>query len=232
MILITAALECELRPFRRLAPSDVALLPTGIGRGAVERALSAFLAEHRPQIELLISCGFAGGLVPGLRPGELVLAERLLWAGREIKVERELLLQASQALEPLEARHGPILTVTEPIRDVEEKARLGRDSGALVVEMEAFWAAKIAQDHRVPFLAVKAVLDPLERPLPEFVTAVGLGGELSVKAIRSLLSRPWQLREVPRLAGAARLAAGRLARALAALVSAFARASEVEEARC
>lgn len=230
MILVTAALERELRPFQKIALPGVALLSTGIGRRATEKALAAFLAEHRPQIELLISSGFAGGLVRGLSPGELVLAERLrLEDGQEIEVEKELLAQAAAAFEPFGAHRGPVLTVGKLARAVEEKRRLGLRSRALAVEMEAFWIAALAREYRLPFLAVKAILDPLERPLPYFAGAV-FGRRPPVGVALSLLSRPWQLLEVPRLAGAARLASSRLARALEALVGAF--AVEMEGMRC
>ncbi|MGQ9734510.1 MAG: phosphorylase family protein [Candidatus Bipolaricaulia bacterium] len=231
MILITAALERELEPFRRIAPPGVALLVTGIGRERVERALGAFLVEHRPQIELLVSCGFAGGLAPSLGPGALVLAEQLLLEdGQEIEVEKGLLSRAFAALEPLGASRGPVLTVAKPVRTVEEKRRLGQKTRALAVEMEAFWAAEFARAHGVPSLAVKAVLDPLEQALPKFIEALapsprpGPDGDeghhqLALALATTLARRPWQAWSLGQLAGTARLASRQLALALEALVS-------------
>lgn len=227
MILITAALERELGPFRRIAPPGVAPLVTGIGREAVERGLSAFIAEHRSQIELLISSGFAGGLAPNLRPKTLILAERLLLEdGREIRVEAGLLARAAKALEPLRAHRGSILTVAKPARDVKEKRRLGQEFGALAVEMEAFWAAEAARAYELPFLAVKVVLDPLKWVLPEFIGVLRLdrGRPWPWKATLALAMtrRPWEAWNLAQLAASAWLASRQLALALEALVKAFA----------
>ncbi len=88
--------------------------------------------------------------------------------------------------------------------------------------MEAFWAAETAQAYGIPCLAIKVVLDPLERPLPRFVHSVGEGGGGRWgKGALSLLNWPGQLGELPWLARAAGRASRELAKSLATVIDHF-----------
>ncbi len=227
MIAIIAALQREIAPLRRSPPSGAIPLATGMGREAVQRRLSTFLDAHRPQ--LLIATGFAGALRSGLQLGEIVLAERLLTEGnRDVKIDRKLFRYAYEALEVRQTHCGPLLTVSRPVSSPEEKGRLGRSSGALAAEMEAFWAAETAQAYGIPFLAMKVVLDPLERPLPRLVRSIGDGGGRWGKGGLLVLKWPGQLAELPWLARAARRASRELANSLAAVIDHFSSGPLVE----
>lgn len=225
MIMIAAALPVEIAPLRQRALPGVSLAALGMGREAVEKELKALLEAQRP--ELLISAGFAGGLQPDLKAGDAILAERLRSEdGQEIEIEEELFHRASRAA--VYCHSGSLLTVSRPARTIEEKDRLRREHAALAVDMESFWGAAAARACRVPFLAVRAILDPLECSLPAFIESLDPRGHWSWRTALALARRPWQLGSLAQLAGAARLASRRLALALEALVSAFA----VEVARC
>lgn len=221
MIAIAAALERELRPLRQvLLPETASLVATGIGGEAVQARLPAFLAHHQPG--LLISTGFAGALRAGLSPGEIVLADRLLTEdGKEINLDKELLYRTGQALDSIAVHRGRLLTCSRPIRTPQEKERLGRSFGAVAVEMEAFPTAEIAQALGIPFLALKAVLDPMERALPPFVQSLGGGGRFSKGVLFSSVRSPGQLGALSPLVREAGRAGRSLAAALQALTAHF-----------
>ena len=90
MILVCFALKEEAAPFHKIAarhPGIVTLI-VGIGRQNAEKSVRSFLATSSP--ELVLTCGFAGGLKPNLNLGDVVfelsahnaqLTTRLLAAG-------------------------------------------------------------------------------------------------------------------------------------------------------
>ena len=73
-LLLTFALEAESRSFQYLfgSRSDVRVLLTGIGQRNAERTIRQALAERPP--ELVLTCGFAGGLNPELAVGTVVFS--------------------------------------------------------------------------------------------------------------------------------------------------------------
>ncbi|MFQ6117572.1 MAG: hypothetical protein ACE5LQ_04825, partial [Candidatus Bipolaricaulia bacterium] len=212
---IVAALERELAAARREIGEGAIYLAMGMGREGVERSLQALLERERP--EMFILTGFAGGLRPELQSGELLLAEGFLRPGAaEIRVDERLYSAAAEALGP-DLRRGRLLTVARPASS-EEKNRLGKDFPALAVDMEGWWAAALAREAGVPLLCLKAILDPLDRPLPRFITGVGRAGRPTSGAWLTLLLHPRELPELLQLAHAAHRAGVALALALRRLV--------------
>jgi len=214
---IVAALERELRPARRKIGKEAIYLAMGMGQEMVETKLAMFLRQKRPP--MLILTGFAGGLQPELESGELVLAEAILRSGaEEIRTDKHLLVEAGEALG--DVRRGRLLTVARPASS-EEKNRLGKDFQALAVDMESWWAAALAREAGVPFLPLKAILDPLDKPLPLFISEVSANGRLAPRALLTLLGHPQELPELLRWGRAARRVSEALAPALSRLVEHF-----------
>ena len=73
-LLVTFAVQEESRPFQMLVGplSDLRVLLTGIGKRNSERTIRRALAEQSP--ELVLTCGFAGGLNPQLTTGTVVFS--------------------------------------------------------------------------------------------------------------------------------------------------------------
>src|SRR5437762_3379295 len=92
-ILVCFALKEEVAPFRKMAAGrpDISILVVGIGRKNAEKAVRKFLDSsssrgNEAQIEkqsespdivsyrpdLVLTCGFAGGLNPNLKLGDVV----------------------------------------------------------------------------------------------------------------------------------------------------------------
>jgi len=71
-ILVCFALKEEVALFRKITADkpNVATIVTGIGRKNAEKSLREFLATHSP--ELVLTCGFAGGLNPDLKLGDVI----------------------------------------------------------------------------------------------------------------------------------------------------------------
>jgi hypothetical protein len=64
------------------------------------------------------------------------------------------------------ARRGRIFTAAHVAESVEEKQRLGRDSGALAVDMETATVAEVFEPAGVPVIGVRAISDRMEDAVP------------------------------------------------------------------
>src|SRR5271170_1236903 len=116
----------EAAPFRKIAESLVAsvqaeILVTGIGRQNAEQSVRGFLATHSP--DRVLTCGFAGGLNPDLKRGEVVF-ETL-----DEKLRAKLL--------GVEAKPAKFFCAGRIATSVAEKKRLRDETGADAVEMES-----------------------------------------------------------------------------------------------
>jgi adenosylhomocysteine nucleosidase len=157
MIAAVFALPEESRDFRAAlagstAASAVRVTHCGVGPAAAARHIAEALSEHP---ELLISAGFAGGLDPALHVGDLAVATNY---------SHPLPLALAESLTG--ARFGPFVSVELPAESVAEKAALAGASGAIAVDMETGAIASACKRLGVPLLAVRAISDPADAPLP------------------------------------------------------------------
>ena len=129
---------------------QVLLAANGPGR---LNALAAFDKVCRErEVAAVVSTGFAGGLDPRLRVGDVFLAETVL----EFSAGVEYSVKLPECAES--PAQGRLVTVDSVVQDAAAKARL-RDRGADAVDMEAAALAKAAQVRQLPFYCVRAISD-------------------------------------------------------------------------
>src|ERR1017187_10050952 len=89
-LLVCFALKEEAAPFRKIAAGrpDVSILITGIGRQNAEKSVREFLATNSPK--LVLTCGFAGGLNPGLKLVEVVFETSFPSSSRRESAQTEI----------------------------------------------------------------------------------------------------------------------------------------------
>ena len=228
-VLVLVALEHELRGVARalgeaprgsvvrgrLSGGEVVALAVGVGGGA-RRAV----AEEHPR--LVMSCGYSGGLDPALRPGDLVLATTVRGAGGDALAAPESpRLAAAAALEGLRFLQGGLVCATSAAASPEDKRALARD-GALAVDMESYLVAQAAGEAGVPWLALRAIVDPLDSSLPPFAREAH--PDYFWPALRYAFSGPRAALRVVRLGRDASRAGAALEAALRRLVPALAAA--------
>ncbi len=197
-VLVVAAVRQELSFFE--AGGKVQALLTGMGPGRAGRAIRRSLAGR--DYRLVVSTGFAGGTRPGLRVGDLVIASEVI----EVSSGQRRI----PSLCPWNGRFlaGPLATVDRPLSDPKKKAEFGAVHGAIAVDMETAAVAAAASEVGVPWLALRAILDPMEVTLSagSFREAIGL------------LARPSRWAELTNLMEAIRTAGQSLAGGLQWLV--------------
>jgi len=158
--LVCFALKEEAAPFRKMAAGSAAaaqaasILITGIGRRNAEKSVREFLATHSP--ELVLTCGFAGGLNPDLKPGDVVF-EFFLRSSRRESAQTEI----GNQLEPTHvgcyekliaagAKLAKFFCADRIATTAAEKNKLRAETGADAVEMESAAIHAICREHGIP----------------------------------------------------------------------------------
>jgi adenosylhomocysteine nucleosidase len=159
--LICFALKEEAAPFRKIATGKaataqaVSILLTGIGRQNAEKSLREFLATISPK--LVLTCGFAGGLNPELKLGEVVF--ELAWpAANDQKLIANL---AAAGAKPVKFFCADRIAIT-----VAEKKKLRDETGADAVEMESAAIHAVCRERGIPCATIRVISDTAGEDLP------------------------------------------------------------------
>jgi adenosylhomocysteine nucleosidase len=214
--LICFALKEEAAPFRKIAQAkvasaqaDISILLTGIGRQNAEKSLREFLATHSPK--LVLTCGFAGGLNPELKIGEVIF-ELAAPAANDQKVVANL---AAAGAKPAKFFCANRIAIT-----VAEKKKLRAETGADAVEMESAAIHAICHERGIPCATVRVISDTANENLPLDFNALSKPdknldyGKLFLAIVKS----PGKIRALMQLQKKTKFAAGQLAEVLAKII--------------
>jgi len=209
---IVAALAAEARPLGTgskgvdgaVTLGDGTLLVlSGVGISAAAAGARRLAAAGA---RALISWGVAGALDPELAPGTLVLPREIISPDNVSFATatdwREHLRSA------LEAHYavctGSLLTCRAPLGSVAAKARAFRETAAVAVDMESSAVAEVAAAQRIPFLAVRAIVDGAADEIPRAALMAATPGTATLRIGRllaALARAPGELPALIRLAG-------------------------------
>jgi adenosylhomocysteine nucleosidase len=166
--LVCFALKEEAAPFHKVAAQrpGVFTIIVGIGRQNAEKSVRRFLASCSP--ELVLTCGFAGGLNPDLKIGDVVFelpltpslsssdGERVAQPGEELSAK---LLAAG-------AKPVKFFCTDRIATTVAEKKTLREQTGADAVEMESAAIHAVCAEKNIPCATVRVVSDTADEALP------------------------------------------------------------------
>jgi len=207
-VLICFALKEEAAPFQQIAAgkSGISILFTGIGRKNAERAVRDFLQQDSPQ--QVVACGFAGGLNPELKLGDVVfeIGNRKLEIGN-------LLLAAG-------AKPATFLCADRIATTAAEKKKLRDETGADVVEMESEAIHAVCRERGIPCVTVRVISDTANEDLPLDFNQLAKP-DLSLdygKLALAIAKSPGKIGALLRLQKQTRFAAERLAQVLAKVI--------------
>jgi hopanoid-associated phosphorylase len=186
MILVATGLKREARI---LQGSAVQVVAGGGDRARLARALE----DAAGRASAVISMGLCGALADDLRPGDWVIASRILSAERELEPDRDWTTSLAERLPG--ARAGPILGSDVMIADAAGKRSVCAATGGLAVDMESHIAAAVAARHGLPFAAARVVSDAADRSLPKAAQAgMASDGSMDIGAVLiALAADPRQL---------------------------------------
>ncbi|MGA3145584.1 MAG: hypothetical protein ABSF10_21520 [Verrucomicrobiota bacterium] len=224
-ILICFALKEEAALFRKIAADkrDVDIIVTGVGRKNAEKSLREFLATNSPK--LVLTCGFAGGLNPDLKLGEVVfeLTDR---RGEFHEPQTEKKIRDSQSSSLREkllaagAKPAKFFCADRITTTVAEKKRLRAETGADAVEMESGAIHAVCRERGIPCATVRVISDTANEDLPLDFNALAKPdmnldyGKLALAILKS----PGKIGALLKLQKQTRFAAEQLANVLEKLI--------------
>jgi hypothetical protein len=193
--LICFALKEEAAPFRKITAgkAGISILFTGLGRQNAEKSVREFLAggasvpasrQHNALTgqarlvsslappELVLTCGFAGGLNPDLKLGEVIfetvnapLAPSLSPQGGE-RVSVRTGEGLSSKLLAAGAKPARFFCADRIATTVVEKKKLREETGADAVEMESAVIQAACRERGIPCATVRVISDTANEDLP------------------------------------------------------------------
>jgi hypothetical protein len=162
MRIICFALKEEAAPFQKLAAGkkDLSILIVGIGRANAEKAIRTALAANPPTNppEFVLTCGFAGGLHPDLKPGEVVFEI----GNQQSTINNPLVNRLlSSGAKPVKFFCADRIAITGA-----EKKKLRAETAADAVEMESAAIHAVCAERGLPCATVRVISDPANEDLP------------------------------------------------------------------
>ncbi len=134
----------------------------------------------------LISWGCAAGLAASLKSGQLVLADALLDSERQ-RIPMNLRWQqhtATVLAKTLSVQTGCLIESKELVSCAQHKKQLHTTTNAAILDMESVAVAKVALHYQLPFLAIRAVADPVSMNLPKAVQhALNAQGDIELSKL-------------------------------------------------
>ncbi|MGC3990703.1 MAG: hypothetical protein QM796_13690 [Chthoniobacteraceae bacterium] len=155
MIAVSFAVSDESRDFARevhRAALPVRILHTGMGRESTLQRGKAFL-DSGPLPAFFISSGFAGGLDPALKVGDIVIGTNFSEASLVAKL-------------PPGSHQGPLSTQAAVVETGAAKHALFRQSGAIAVDMETAHLHAECAARGIPLLSIRVISDTATQSMP------------------------------------------------------------------
>ena len=155
--LVCFAVKEEAAPFHKVAarhPGVVTLI-VGIGRENAEKSVRRFLTAGSPK--LVLTCGFAGGLNPDLKIGDIVFEPAETAANNQELIANLIAAGAK----PVKVFCADRIAIT-----VAEKKTLRAETGADAVEMESAAIHAVCAERGIPCVTVRVISDTAHEALP------------------------------------------------------------------
>jgi len=146
------------------------LLVAYSGAGPVNSQSAAELLVAKGATRL-ISWGCAAALSASLKPGDLILADKLMDAegGRDAKfcVSTDWHSHAKNSLATFVVVHtGCLAESISIVSSSKDKKQLHSITGAVALDMESIAIARVAMQHTLVFLSIRVIADPVNMNLP------------------------------------------------------------------
>ncbi|MFA5072998.1 MAG: hypothetical protein WC539_03785 [Nitrospirota bacterium] len=185
IILICFAVKEEAARFQKELSRffGVQVLLTGMGKENARHALLSFLESQTPQ--LVLSCGFAGGLDPHLQFGTVVYTDN----------DSD---QYSRILERLGAQRVRLHCSSRVVVTREEKHLVHEKTGADAVDMESEYIRAICKERNIPCITLRIILDTASDALPFDFNAL-MNKNNTISPIRLALSVVASLHKIPHM---------------------------------
>ena len=191
--------DCLAPHFNLTRIRIAAMRPDAAERGARELVAAG--------CDLLVSFGLAGALVASVSPGAMIVASAVATRDGDSFATDPGLSGLVRARVP-GARALPVVGSDEIVASTSDKLSLNQLTGACAVDMESHRVARIAREHGIPFVCIRAVADRCGAAIPRAAfDAIDCAGRPRVGMVLTRLAqRPWDVFGIVRLAAHSRAA--------------------------
>ncbi len=199
-------------PFDQAIPvhENLMIRVCGMGSEAARRAATDLCEQEG--ISALISFGVAGALDARLQPGDLVLPRSVL-ADQHHPADEIWYTRIRRRLpDHISVIHNTLAASGQMLTKEAEKRALAARTGACAVDMESGAVAAVAVEKSIPFIAIRAIADPVQySPPAALMKALRPDGSVRpISLLALLLKRSFSVHELLRLAPGMRAACATL----------------------
>ncbi|ABB31510.2 nucleoside phosphorylase [Geobacter metallireducens GS-15] len=239
---LIAAMPDEIRPFLRLASpaarlhggrfpiwrlrvgnDDIVLVESGMGIDRATAATDALVAAASPVA--ILSFGFGGAALPGLKVGDLAVGMTSWFAGTEgivlrRGIDRNLAEKLAEELNRIcnGVTRGEIITSARILKKGDLAHSLPNGISSPILDMETAAVAEAAHRRGIPIVALRAISDDAEEEL-SFSLDEFTDDDMAIrprKVLATIARKPWIIPQLLRLARNSRIAGKRLAQGVLA----------------
>lgn len=188
---------------------EVWLLQTGIGAERAQKGLSIFFDELKAKPKGVIHFGFSGALNGALKTADLIIPSEILSEnGEKEALTHPIVSSTKLLLKELElpVTEGIFYTTKRALNTPQVKKETGFKHGAMAVDMESFSVAKICRMKGFPYLAIRAIWDPVEWDLTSLdsLKPTTAKGEINPAfGVKIAFKKPSLIRALPQYQSAA-----------------------------
>ena len=138
---------------------------SGAGPNNAQLAAELLVAKGAAR---LMSWGCAAALNASLKPGDLILANKLIDSGNiEMAVNADWYSYTKNSLAKFVVVHsGSLAESISIVSSSMDKKQLHSITGAVALDMESIAIAKVARQYNLPFLSIRVIADPVNMSLP------------------------------------------------------------------
>jgi len=182
------------------------------GMGA-ERATVAAQSMLKAGMDLLVSWGTAGAVAPHLHSGDLCVPEAILsYDGTVYQTAKHWRSAVANKLVdcPCDIYLGQMADSMRVLTTAEEKAGINeRNKSVIAVDMESAAIAAVASAGEKPFIVIRVICDAASTVIPDIAIQItdAFGRVQYEKLAHQIITRPWQVPNLIRLAHGYRQAA-------------------------
>lgn len=153
----------------RFGRLPIAVVLSGVGKENAREATRIFCDTYK--LSVLLSIGYAGGLNPELKRGDIVLSA---FAGNQkstgpqpgdLTLENHLRSVADESHEH-HVYISPIYTADKIVARHEEKKQLFKQTKLQIVDLESFAVYSEAKSRGIPFVGIHTITDTAEEDIP------------------------------------------------------------------
>ena len=170
-----------------------------ITSGYSRKSINATKELIKKKMDLIISFGFAASLCKSVKTGDIIIPKKIVNAtGNIYDVNSEYLdLFKKRIKKKIFCQN--LFTSSEIVSNLNNQTQrtIKKKNSFSFVDMEAIHVCKVAQENKIPFIAIKIIFDDLHFSIPQFMTScIDQNGEVKIyKLLLTLIANPRKIKD-------------------------------------